>query len=96
MSVTTDSTTDAPESTYTPERPKLLKTAAGVTDRVLKVAVDVEEGWFGNADRIDWEEFIDRLAGYLMSEPVPMDIDDYDNAAVWKIKRHVQALRRAG
>ena len=68
----------------------MLEDAADVTEEILEKAADVYDGWFASDERIDWEDFIDRLCKWL---PDDMDIDEYDNPAVRKIKRHIREIR---
>jgi hypothetical protein len=71
------------------------ETAADVTDEILSLAEDTAESWFSNEERIDWEEFIDRLCneGYL-KDGTRLEFEEYDNAAINKIKKHVREYRR--
>jgi hypothetical protein len=71
------------------------ETAADVTDEMLEMAEDISESWFGDEERIDWEEFIDRLCsqGYL-KDGTKLDFEEYDNAAINKIKKHIREYRR--
>lgn len=72
----------------------MLDSVDDVTEEVLKIAEEVESGWFEDEPKIDWESFIDRLANYGKYADVPFDIDQYDNPAVRKIQKHIRYIRR--
>ena len=76
---------------------KILETAQDVTEPILRVAESVSDSWFSDEDSpIDWEEFIDKFADpHNHHEADAFDIENYDNPAVNKIKRHVRAYRKA-
>ena len=71
------------------------ETAADVTEEILQLAEEISESWFGDDERIDWEDFIDRLCneGYL-KDGTKLDFEEYDNAAINKIKKHIREYRR--
>ena len=69
------------------------ETAADVTDAMLKLAEDVFDDWFADEERIDWEEFLDRMATYSRHEDVAWEFDEYNNPAIDKIKRHIREYR---
>jgi len=68
---------------------KILTTADDVTPEILEAAEQTSE-WFEG--RIEWDEFIDKLA--TTYGPPDWDIEEYDNPAIRKIKRHVREYRR--
>jgi hypothetical protein len=71
-------------------------TAADVTPAMLTAAEEVYDGWFSDDERIDWEDFIDRLCKWgLLDEAAPWEFEEYDNPAIEKIKRHIRAYRNA-
>lgn len=72
---------------------RILRTAADVTAEVLADAEQVYDGWFSGDDRIDWEDFIDRLAQYGAVSKPPYDFDAYDDPSIRKIQRHIRTLR---
>jgi trehalose utilization protein len=69
-----------------------LTTAADVTPDVLEDAEQVLDGWFSGDERIDWEDFLDRLVKYANGH---YDFPEYDNPAVKKVQRHVRKLRES-
>lgn len=73
---------------------KIIRQAQDVTDHMLVEAVTVSE-WWGEDERIDWEQFIDKLADVGLHEDPPWDFEEYDNAAIRKIQKHVRYERRA-
>ena len=80
------------EPTYT-----RVTEAAQVTEEILDIAQDTEEGWFGDSARIDWEDFIDRMDGTDLKDGTRLDLgDQIDSPAIRKIKRHVRTLREMG
>jgi len=72
---------------------RILETSTDVDEQVLEIVEEVFDGWYADEARIDWEDFIDRIARYGNSENPPFDIESYDNAAIRKIRRHVAKLR---
>jgi hypothetical protein len=77
--------------------PRVLSTAADVTDDVLEAAIETFDDWFDNDEPIDWESFIDRLADPTgCGKAGAIEFDKYDNPAIRKIQRHVRAYRNQG
>ena len=75
----------------------ILHSAEDVTPDILKDAEEVLDGWYADAGRIDWEEFIDRLADHYGSHcEFPYDIESYDSPAVRKIQAHIRKVRADG
>lgn len=88
--------TDLPYGTTQPTD-HMLTTADDVTDAILEVAEEVSDSWFGDDERIDWELFLDRLADpYGLAGAGAFDFDEFDNAAIRKIQRHIRAYRSQG
>jgi len=77
----------------TPPEYKILRTAADVTPEVLEDAEYIYDGWFNTDERIDWEDFIDRLAKCGSDRTPQYDFEEYDNAAIAKIRRHIRKIR---
>lgn len=76
--------------------PRILHSAEDVTDDVLTDAENVFDGWYADARRIDWDEFIDRLVAMQSYRPDgSYDIEEMSSPAVRKIQRHVRSLRDA-
>lgn len=73
--------------------PRYLYAAEDVTDRVLELAEEVYDGWFDGEDRINWEEFLDRLCRWGLLEPEPWEFEQYDTPAERKIRRHIKEYR---
>ena len=69
--------------------------ASDITPEILTMAEEVYDGWFDGDEPIDWEEFLDRMAGYSLQEDPPWEFDSTDNAAVRKVKRHIREYRRS-
>lgn len=67
--------------------------AADVTPEMLTMAEDIYDGWFDGDERIDWEEFFDRMAKWSLLEDPPWEFDEYDNGAIRKIQKHIRAYR---
>jgi hypothetical protein len=87
-----DPQTGAPEpmSNYT-----TVITAEQVTDEILTAAENIYDGWWANEDRIDWQDFIDRLDGSPLDDGTSLDLgDDMTSPAIRKIKAHVNAYRK--
>lgn len=72
-----------------------LETAGEVTEEILAIAEETYDGWFDDDQSIDWEEFIDRMCaeGYL-ADGSRLEFEEYDNAAIRKIQRHIRAYRK--
>lgn len=69
--------------------------AADVTPEMLTMAEDICDGFFNEDEPIDWEEFIDRMGKWSLLEDPPWEFDEYDNAAIRKIQRHIREYRRS-
>ncbi len=71
-------------------------TADDVTDEILSDCEDIEQGFYGNESRIDWEDFFDRrLDGYPLKNGNYICLgNEYDTPAMRKIKRHINKVRR--
>lgn len=71
------------------------ETAAEVTEEILTLAEGTYDGWFDDEEKIDWEEFVDRLVkeGYL-ADGSHLEFDTYDSPAIRKIQRHIREYRR--
>jgi hypothetical protein len=66
-----------------------------VTGEILAAAEETET-WFGD-DRIDWEDFWDRLDGYYLRDGTQLDLGgSLNSGAMRKIRRHILNLRRQG
>jgi hypothetical protein len=65
--------------------------AVGVgEDELMKAAEGVFDGWYADARRIDWEDFLDRLEAQT-------DVDlgkSLDSPLIRRIKKHVTAYRK--
>lgn len=70
----------------------MLKSAKDVTDKDLGIALEVWQSWFSQEDRIDWEDFIDRMAKYGER----YDFEEYDSPAIRKIQRYIRDVIRQG
>lgn len=69
--------------------------ASEVTEEILTVAEATEE-WFGD-DQIDWDDFWDRMDGYILTDGTRLDLGgSNDSPAMRKIKKHIRNLRKAG
>lgn len=71
-----------------------VREASDVTDTILGWAEEIYDGWYADDDRIDWEDFIDRLCKWGDNPDDPWDIDSYACPAVEKIKRHIRQYRQ--
>lgn len=71
--------------------------ANDVTENVLESAEKVYDGWFADADRIDWDDFIFRLENRGLEDGTELDFgDSILTPAIEKIKRHIRTYRRLG
>lgn len=71
--------------------------ADDVTEDVLESAEKVYDGWFADADRIDWDDFISRLENRGLEDGTELDLgDSMLTPAIEKIKRHIRTYRRLG
>lgn len=74
-----------------------IESAEDVTQEILDIAQDVEEGWFGDEPKIDWESFLDRMDGTTLASGFELDLgNDADSPAIRKIKAHIRELRSMG
>lgn len=72
---------------------RLIVEADDVTEEVLDAAEYAEE-WFVD-ERIDWEEFIDRMDNVELPDGTLIDMgDSMDSPAIRKIKRHIREMRK--
>lgn len=71
------------------------ETADEVTEEMIDLARQTHDSWFDDGERIDWNDFLDRLCseGYL-ADGSRLDFDTYDSAAVRKIQKTVREWRR--
>lgn len=71
------------------------ETANDVTPEMLTLAESIYDGYFDDEERIDWEEFVDRLVkeGYL-ADGRQLEFETYDSPAISKIRRHIREYRR--
>lgn len=77
----------------------ILTTREDVSEEVLQVAEDIFDGWFSDAARIDWEDFLDRMDGTHLDGHENRELDlggDLDSPAIRAIKRHINRIRREG
>lgn len=59
-------------------------------EELLEAAEQVFNGWYADAERIDWEDFLDRLEAQT-------DVDlgtSLDSPLIRRIKKHVRDYRR--
>jgi len=68
--------------------------ASDVSEEMLELAEQVYDGWFSDDERIDWEEFIDRLCKLSIHDEPSWELDEYDNGAVRKIQKHIREYRK--
>lgn len=62
----------------------------------ILAAAEETESWFGD-DRIDWDDFWDRLDGYHLADGTMINLGGtLDTQAMRKIKRHILNYRKAG
>ena len=77
----------------------ILTTREDVSEEVLRVAEDIFDGWFSDAARIDWQDFLDRMDGTHLDGHGGRELDlgdQADSPAIRKIKAHVNRIRREG
>lgn len=67
--------------------------AEDVSEEMLTLAEETYDAWFSDDERIDWEEFLDRLCKWSINADPAWELDEYDNPAVNKIKRHIREYR---
>lgn len=61
-----------------------------VTQDVLDAAESVHDGWYADAGRVEWDDFIDRLEGQLDADFG----DDMQSPAIRKIQAHIRKYRK--
>ena len=70
-----------------------------VNGEILDAAQEVEESWFADEPRIDWDNFWDRLDGYEIASHEGRELDlgsETDTPAMRRIQRHIRDLRSQG
>ena len=61
-----------------------------VTDEMKEAAESIFDGWYADGQRIDWEDFFERL-----EKGQPWDFGaDWDTPAIKAIKKHVRAYSK--
>ena len=68
-----------------------INTADDVTSEVLLAAIEVFEMWHDDDERIDWQDFWDRLEAIF-----GFDVTNADSSAARKIQQTVREHRKAG
>lgn len=72
-----------------------VREAADVTDEIIAMAQDIYSGWFGDGQRLDWGDFLDRLDGAELADGSRLDLGDtMDSAAIKKIQREIRDFSR--
>lgn len=77
----------------------ILTTREDVSEEVLRVAEDIFDGWFSDAARIDWQDFLDRMDGTHLDGHGGRELDlgdQADSPAIRTIKAHINRIRREG
>lgn len=77
----------------------IIESAADVTEEILEIAEEVEQGWFADEPQMDWERFWEKMDGYEVKEHDGREIDlgtANDTPAMRKIVKHIQRWRREG
>lgn len=72
-----------------------VRTADDVTDEIITMAQSIYAGWFGDGQRIDWHDFMDRLDGVELADGSTLDLGDtMDSPAIRKIQREILAFSK--
>ena len=72
----------------------LMVEASDVTPEILEAAEEASE-WFAD-ERMDWDEFLDRLDGCPLNDGSHLDVGpSTESPAINKIKKHIREVRRA-
>lgn len=65
-----------------------------VTKEIFEAAEAVFDGWYIEAPRIDWQDFLDRLDGMPLDDGAKLDLgDDMTSPAIQAIKARVRRYR---
>lgn len=73
------------------------ESAQEVTEEMLRIAEETFDGYFESDERIDWEEFIDRMVAYgYLADDARLEFSVYDSPAIRKIQKHVRRYRAEG
>ena len=77
--------------------PKYRKiTEESDVDSEVLAAAEYAESWFTD-DRIDWDDFIDKMDGYHLKDGSVIDMGpSMDTPAIRAIKRYIKKLRAQG
>ena len=66
-----------------------------VTQEILEAAEEISAGCFGDSERVNWEEFFDRLEGHFLNDGTRLSLgDEYGLPSQEKIKHHIRVYRR--
>ncbi len=66
-----------------------------VTDEILTLAEGIYDGWYADAARIDWVDFIDRMEGRRLDDNTKLDLGgDMASPAIRRIKKHINDYRK--
>jgi len=69
--------------------------ADDVTDEIIGIAQSVYAGWYGDGQRIDWEDLIDRVDGAELGHGTRLDLGDaMDSPASKKIKSEMRSYSK--
>lgn len=72
-----------------------IRSAEDVTDEILHIAESTYDDWFADDDRVDWEEFVDRMDGTHLQDDTRLSMgNQMDSPAITMIKKHVREYRR--
>jgi hypothetical protein len=70
--------------------------AADVTEEILEAAEAIYDGWFADEQRIDWENFFDRLDGIPLDDGTVLDLGmDTMSPAIKAIKSHIRTYAKS-
>lgn len=71
--------------------------ADDVTNEIREAAESIYDGWFADSERIDWENFLDRLEGIVLNDGTELDLGtDTQSPAIKAIKAHIRAYAKLG
>lgn len=72
-----------------------ITTVDDVTDEIIAMAQEIYAGWYNNSQRIDWDNFLDRLDGSQLEDGSIVDLgNDMGSPAIRKIQGEIRAYRK--
>lgn len=80
---------------FDPSEWRAVTSAEDVAPEILDAAEEVFNGWYAEANSVDWVDFFDRLEGMELADGKKLDLtNDMTTPAVKAIKKHIGNYRK--